>query len=120
MKTMSDKYIPTWEREFDRWETEPDVFDSVDDELTDDEIEEVEIEELSDDEIDSLLNLFDDWNVRFVHAPPRRNVRFTINVKNSRTLPKFFKGKTLQLRPQIFVGFWLEILRYVWNTGITY
>ena len=60
MKTMSDKYIPTWERKFDRWETEPDVFDFVDDELTDDEIEEIEIEELSDDEIDSLLNLFDD------------------------------------------------------------
>lgn len=30
MKTMNEKYIPTWERNYDKWETEPEVWDTLD------------------------------------------------------------------------------------------
>ena len=30
MKTMNEKYIPTWERNYDKWDTEPEVWDTLD------------------------------------------------------------------------------------------
>ena len=28
MQTMSNKYIPTWERNYDKWDTEPEVWEN--------------------------------------------------------------------------------------------
>ena len=28
MKTMTEKYIPTWERNYDKWDTEPEVWEN--------------------------------------------------------------------------------------------
>jgi hypothetical protein len=52
------KYVPTWERNYDRWETEPDS--NLD--FLDEEIEEIEIEdlEISEDEFDEEFDL-DKW-----------------------------------------------------------
>ena len=30
MQTMSNKYIPTWERNYDKWDTEPEVWENLD------------------------------------------------------------------------------------------
>ena len=66
MQTMENKYIPTWERNYNKWDTEPEVWDTLeipaDNEkedlefanfmksLNDLEIEEIELdEELEDD-----------------------------------------------------------------------
>ena len=47
--TMTDnRYVPTWERNYDRWETEPDA--NLD--FLDEENEEIEIEDLEIDEND--------------------------------------------------------------------
>ena len=42
MKTMSDKYIPSWERDFNKWETEPEVWDKIEPETPEAEKEDIE------------------------------------------------------------------------------
>jgi hypothetical protein len=60
MATMTDnRYVPTWERNYDRWETEPDTtlaFDLDDEELENDS------DEISIDDVDEndLAIEFDD------------------------------------------------------------
>ena len=62
MTTMENKYIPTWERNYNKWETEPEIWDKeeiVEPENKDEDIfylkfmqslDEIEIEEIELDE----------------------------------------------------------------------
>lgn len=51
MATMTERYIPTWERQYDPWDLEPDTnMDFLDEETDTEEIEDVEISELELDE----------------------------------------------------------------------
>ena len=50
MTTMT--YVPTWERNYDKWDTEPDFYDMVEEETENEKVEdELSIEDLSDSEI---------------------------------------------------------------------
>lgn len=53
MTTMTN-YVPTWERNYDRWETEPDFWDLTDEP---EETEDLLIEDVSEDD---LLAEFDE------------------------------------------------------------
>ena len=53
--TMTDnRYVPTWERKYDRWETEPDsTLDFLDEEISEEEIEDLKsIAEIDEEDFD--------------------------------------------------------------------
>jgi hypothetical protein len=52
-KLMTMTYVPTWERNYDKWDTEPDVYDSIlDEELENEKVDgELSIEDVDDSEI---------------------------------------------------------------------
>ena len=56
------KYIPTWERKYDRWETEPDsTLDFLDEEISEEEMEDLKsIAEIDEQEFDEEFDL-DKW-----------------------------------------------------------
>ena len=61
--TMTDnRYVPTWERKYDRWETEPDSnLDFLDEEISEEEIEDLKsIAEIDEQEFDEEFDL-DKW-----------------------------------------------------------
>ena len=61
--TMTDnRYVPTWERKYDRWETEPDsTLDFLDEEISEEEMEDLKsIAEIDEQEFDEEFDL-DKW-----------------------------------------------------------
>lgn len=59
MKTMTDnRYVPTWERKYDKWETEPDTTLDFGFDEEESEPDEISIEEI--DEKDLLLEMLEE------------------------------------------------------------
>lgn len=56
------KYVPTWERNYDRWETEPDSnMEIFDEEISEDEIDDLKsLAEIDESEFDEEFDL-DKW-----------------------------------------------------------
>ena len=50
MTTMT--YVPTWERNYDKWDTEPDFYDMVEEEIENEKVDgELSIEDVEDSEL---------------------------------------------------------------------
>ena len=50
MTTMT--YVPTWERNYDKWDTEPDFYDLVEEELENEKVDgELSIEDIAEEEL---------------------------------------------------------------------